>query len=151
MDFGDILDQWEKNTKKKPEEQGSNEVAKMMEDWLVRNPVEAKEKSYCEADLKQKKIRERKLLLSMPHQAEIDLHGLTVAEAIHRLENFVIASKRQGLRKILVIHGKGNHSAGEPVLRREVRRFLETCPHTGQFGAPDNRSGGAGAVWILLK
>jgi len=52
---------------------------------------------------------------------------------------------------VLLIHGKGNHSPGQPVLERVVRNFLEKCPHTGAFGKADRAHGGRGATWVRIR
>lgn len=151
MEFGEILDQWEKGRGQYVERKKSQPFSKKMEQWLDQYPVEEQSKTEPEIASKKRKIRERALLLSMKHEAEIDLHGLTVTEAITRLETFIISSRRRGLKKILIIHGKGHHSPGEPVLKKEVKRFIETCPYTGQFGVPSRYGGGSGALWVILK
>ena len=60
-------------------------------------------------------------------------------------------ARARGLSKVLLIHGKGNHSPGQPVLERVVRNFLEKCPHTGAFGKADRKRGGQGATWVRIR
>ncbi|MBQ1862064.1 MAG: Smr/MutS family protein [Clostridia bacterium] len=57
------------------------------------------------------------------------------------------------IRKILVIHGKGNHTKGtDPVLGELVRKFIQSNPYCGMSGHPKSREdGGSGATWIILK
>jgi DNA-nicking Smr family endonuclease len=83
--------------------------------------------------------------------ATLDLHGLTQDEAWSALEFFFKNSRRQGFEKLLVIHGKGNHSEGEAVLKQLVRRFIERCAFAGESGHGGAASGGSGATWVLLK
>jgi DNA-nicking Smr family endonuclease len=87
----------------------------------------------------------------LPPQAELDLHGLSGLEAEQAIEAFVLEARDRGLSKVLLIHGKGNHSPGQPVLERVVRNFLEKCPYTGAFGKAERRLGGRGATWVMLR
>jgi DNA-nicking Smr family endonuclease len=87
----------------------------------------------------------------LPPQAELDLHGLSGLEAEEAIGVFVRAARARGLSKVLLIHGKGNHSPGQPVLERVVRNYLEKCPHTGAFGKADRARGGRGATWVRIR
>jgi hypothetical protein len=90
-------------------------------------------------------------LEALPVDAALDLHGLRAAEAEARLEAFLRESAASGLRKVLVVHGKGNHSPEEPVLRAVVRRVLERSVQAGRSGAAPKSQGGSGATWVLLR
>jgi DNA-nicking Smr family endonuclease len=137
MDFGKILDQWET--------QGS--------------PVYDKDR-VLETEQETAAERRRRLLRKQP-DATIDLHGLTQDEALDALERFFQDSKAKGLEKLLIIHGKGNHSgtnpatpaaAGEPgILKRAVQNFIERCPFAGENGYSGAADGGTGSTWVLLK
>lgn len=87
----------------------------------------------------------------MKPQRTLDLHGMRAEEALRALEQFVVTCRRAGVRKVLVIHGKGYHSQGEPVLRGLVRRYLEQSPHTGAFGPAPRELGGSGALWVAIR
>jgi len=88
----------------------------------------------------------------MPIEARIDLHGLTQDEARSRLVVFVGDCAKRGLRKILIVHGKGIHTTGsESVLGEVVRKFIEQDKRCGRSGHPDRRMGGRGATWVCLK
>jgi len=90
-------------------------------------------------------------LEALPVDASVDLHGLRAAEAEERLEAFLRDSAAAGARKVLVVHGKGNHSPDEPVLKAVTRRVLERSPHAGRSGHADKAQGGSGATWVLLR
>lgn len=77
---------------------------------------------------------------------ELDLHRLSVDEAIPKLEQFLYASFQSGLRRVWVVHGKG---AG--VLRREVGRYLAGHPLVGSFRAADPDHGGKGVTQVELS
>jgi DNA-nicking Smr family endonuclease len=67
------------------------------------------------------------------------------------MDGFFRSGRQQGFDKLLIIHGKGNHSEGESVLKRTVREFIERCSFAGTSGHGDAASGGNGATWVLLK
>jgi DNA-nicking Smr family endonuclease len=81
----------------------------------------------------------------------IDLHGYTASDAENALELFFDRSYREGCEKILIVHGKGNHSNGDAVLKETVRKFIEACPYAGKSGQNPGAEGGSGATWVLLK
>lgn len=167
-DFGTILDEWDKMTgkpygkkqiKKDEYSNKKNEVIKAKEDntkkinpmemWLRRYGVEDKDaqESVSPAD----SARQRKMLRAMRCEDEIDLHGMTCDEAEAALNVFFENSIRCGLRKILIIHGKGNHSDGGAVLAPFVRSYLEKHKRAGECGHPKNADGGTGSTWVILK
>ncbi|MDR3200619.1 MAG: Smr/MutS family protein [Spirochaetales bacterium] len=83
--------------------------------------------------------------------AQLDLHGMTREEASSRLLDFIGNSVRAGLRKVLVIHGRGLGSQGAAVLPALVREELEKNPHVIDFGPAAPAQGGAGAMRVFLK
>jgi DNA-nicking Smr family endonuclease len=87
----------------------------------------------------------------MPVQARLDLHGYTRDEALAETERFIRRCLQQGARKILIIHGKGGSSQNDGVLRKVVRRYIETHPRVGETGIPDRKDGGSGATWAILR
>ncbi|MFP4444558.1 MAG: Smr/MutS family protein [Spirochaetia bacterium] len=84
-------------------------------------------------------------------EAELDLHGYTVAEALEKTEQFLKNCLRKNYRKVLIIHGKGKHNDSEGRLKKEVRQYLERHSNTGAMGHPDRKTGGSGALWVFLK
>ena len=85
-------------------------------------------------------------------QAEIDLHGMTVAEAKPRLENFILHCARNRKLCIRIVHGKG-HGSGErgPVLKRAVDRWLRRWDVVLAFVSTRQVDGGTGALYVLLR
>ncbi len=164
MDFGDILDQWDESEKKKKSSQNNTSSKKANPDpkpqpelkkidpltlWMRRYGVEDKDAA-AERGESSAAERRRRLLHKKP-DAMIDLHGLSRDEAWASLDAFFKDAKRRGFEKILIIHGKGNHSSGEAVLKRTVREFIERCPFAGESGHSSVSQGAAGASWVLLK
>jgi len=87
-------------------------------------------------------------------QAHIDLHGQSVAEAKKTFEEFLKGAVKSGRRAVLIIHGRGLSSPGEPVLKNNVREWL-TRGHWRKwviaFSSAQSYDGGAGATYILLR
>ncbi len=87
-------------------------------------------------------------------QANLDLHGLNSSEAREEFEGFLKKSIYSGKRAVLVVHGRGLSSPGEPVLKAKVREWL-TRSHWRKwviaFTSAASHDGGAGATYILLR
>ena len=85
---------------------------------------------------------------------EIDLHGLTRAEALPKVAYFLERSVYNGLRSVLIITGRGKNSvAGEPILRSAVIYFLEKegKKWASSWSEVPQRLGGEGALAVFLK
>lgn len=118
--------------------------------WLRRYGVVDKD---AEEEKIQQKMNQldRSYLRTMAPEASIDLHGLTKEEATSRLDMFIEECCRRKLTKILIIHGKGNHSPTEPVLAKLVHDYIERHYRLGESGHPDKTEGGRGATWVIIK
>jgi DNA-nicking Smr family endonuclease len=170
VDFGDILEQWDHETsipqgKKAARDKsgGGRKTARLqatvprihpLTNWLENNEVY--DKDAAEPELHGGKAavsageKRRRLLLRKP-DATIDLHGLTRDEAWTALEAFFQDARARGFCKVIIIHGKGNHSQGGAILRHAVRDFVERCSFAGESGYGSASFGGSGATWVLLK
>ncbi|MCR5063811.1 MAG: Smr/MutS family protein [Treponema sp.] len=123
-----------------------------MEVWLRRYGTIDKDK-LAEENEERTRQQDKSYLINMRPEAFLDLHGLHKDEAEQKLTVFINTCVRKKIRKILVIHGKGNHTKGtDPVLGEVVRKFIQYNPYCGMSGHPKNREdGGSGATWIILK
>jgi DNA-nicking Smr family endonuclease len=149
MDFGAILEQWDNQQGRTvPAEHSPEKKVNPIDSWIRKNGIHDKD---AEEGGTEGAAEKRRRLRNMKPQATLDIHGMTRDEAWRALEFFFSESLRQDREKILVIHGKGNHTAGEPVLKRTVMEFIERCPNAGESGRGDAASGGQGATWVLLK
>ena len=84
-------------------------------------------------------------------QAELDLHGLTQAEARVRLGEFLLSALDRDLRYMRIVHGKGLRSGGNgPVLRTLVNRVLRRTAPVLAFTSARQVDGGTGALYVLL-
>ncbi len=85
-------------------------------------------------------------------QAEIDLHGMTVAEAKPRLAEFIESCAREGKLCVRVVHGKGLGSGTRgPVLKHKVNRWLRRWNTVLAFVSTRQVHGGTGALYVLLR
>jgi len=124
-----------------------------MEKYLESYPPDQKvyrEKIAAEEDRKFK-LEARKHLLEMAPQKTIDLHGYTAQKALEVLTQFILECKRENLKKILIIHGKGNHSSSGPVLQKIILQYIQQCELTGEYGFAPRNIGGRGALWVILR
>jgi DNA-nicking Smr family endonuclease len=88
-------------------------------------------------------------------QEELDLHGLTAAQAQSLLRAFLADARRHGLGCVRIIHGKGRgadelDSSGAPVLKNLVDRALRHRSDVLAFHSAPPAQGGTGAVVVLL-
>jgi DNA-nicking Smr family endonuclease len=162
MDFGAILDAWDEQTarpqgsKKKGMKAGDTGAGDEKDPQI--DPLTAwvrvhgtYDKDAESAGTNVSAAERRRRLLNKKPDATLDLHGLTRDEAWIAMDGFFRSGRQQGFDKLLVIHGKGNHSEGESVLKRTVRDFIERCSFAGASGHGDAALGGNGATWVLLK
>lgn len=84
-------------------------------------------------------------------QDEIDLHGLTAAQARAALAEFLNDAGVGGLRCVRVIHGKGLRSGPSgPVIKRRIGRWLRRRDDVLAFCSTRPADGGTGALYVLL-
>ena len=87
-------------------------------------------------------------------QAQVDLHGLARDEAKAVFDNFLQQSIDCGNRMLLIIHGRGLSSEGEPVLKNLVKDWLRRGPWKKwvlAFSSARAADGGYGATYVLLR
>ncbi len=141
--FEDILKQWDDAATS----QGKSRAHHALEQWLSDNPVKPKTETDHSLQSSPQHIGAKRL----PVEASLDLHGLRLQEAIAEIDRFLIQSRAAGKRKVLIVHGKGNHSSGAPVLRAAVLNHLQRHRLAGAMGIPGRNEGGSGAVWVVIK
>ena len=85
-------------------------------------------------------------------QGEIDLHGLTVAEAKQALREFLAVALIRHWRCVRIIHGKGLRSGHRgPVLKGMVGTVLRKVGPVLAYVSARQVDGGTGAVYVLLS
>jgi DNA-nicking Smr family endonuclease len=138
MDFGDILAQWDRIKEDEPSEAEADPQGKEIED--------------ADSGERPDRAGPRRRLESLKPQATLDLHGMTAEESESAIRSFIDASAREGLEKVLVIHGKGLHSeGGRSVLKGVARKALESHPLAGRIGEASSKEGGSGALWVAIR
>jgi DNA-nicking Smr family endonuclease len=87
-------------------------------------------------------------------EQEIDLHGLSARDAERRLAGELAEAELEGVRCLLVIHGRGLHSRTGAVLRDALPAWLARGPHAERvmaFATAPRSLGGPGATLVLLR
>ena len=77
---------------------------------------------------------------------ELDLHRMTVDEALPKLERFLHTAFQAGLYQVWIVHGKGTGT-----LRREVGRYISDHPLVKSYGSADKYHGGIGVTEVELS
>lgn len=104
---------------------------------------------FSRAGLQHKMLR--KLRLGQYNaEAFLDLHGQTIDEARESLAEFLLQCQQDGLRHVVIIHGKGRHDK-VPILKNKLNHWLRQTPQVIAFCTATLKDGGTGAVYVLLK
>ncbi len=85
-------------------------------------------------------------------EAELDLHGMTIAKAEPALGQFLDLCQQQQIRCVRIIHGKGWGSRdNKPILKSKINYWLRQSPAVLAFCSATVEDGGTGALYVLLK
>ena len=86
-------------------------------------------------------------LVSRPRdvETEVNLRGLTVDEALYRLEKYLDEACLAGLPRVHIIHGKGTGA-----VRQAVHRYLTEHPRVKNFRPGEHGEGGLGVTVVEL-
>ncbi|SIQ64297.1 Smr domain-containing protein [Alkalispirochaeta americana] len=121
-----------------------------MELYLQRYPPCASATGMKDMD-EEEDLRQRLAPRRLPVERTLDLHGMTQEEARLSLGRFLATARAEGIRKVLIIHGKGTHGETGGVLRRLVQGYLEADRSVGATGTPSAQEGGTGATWAIVR
>ena len=80
-----------------------------------------------------------------------DLHGMTGADALASVGRFIENSRYRGHRCVCIIHGRGLHTQGHPILKARVREYLRSHRSVLAYTDAPAADGGSGAVYVLLR
>jgi len=128
--------------------------AKDKQDW--ENFISNKEKLLNkDSNLKQNQRQKVK---------SIDLHGYTLDQANKKIEKFINQNFLAGIKKLIIVTGKGLHSENEknPYVSRDLSILKYSVPEyiknnknlmnkIYEFGEAKIEDGGSGAFYIYLK
>jgi len=121
-------------------------------DTLGDQPVRAGDMLYFARPGLQQRQLQRLRRGQLAIGAELDLHGMTAAEARARLGEFVTYCAAQHVRCARIIHGKGFGSTDSaPVLKNRLNAWLRQHPDVLAFSSAQPRDGGSGALYVLLR
>jgi len=81
-----------------------------------------------------------------PSPDEIDLHGMTVEEAIPLVDTFLNRSARARRHRVWIVHGKGSG-----ILRLEVRSYLKGHRLVMHCSPAEGSRGGDGCTQVELN
>lgn len=85
-------------------------------------------------------------------EANLDLHGMRVAEARQAFVRFLTQSLAAGRRCVRIVHGKGRATEGnQPVLKQKTNQWLQQRDEVLAFCAAPRWDGGTGAAYVLLS
>ena len=87
-------------------------------------------------------------------QAHLDLHGLGVVDARRAFDRFFGEAVQKSYNAVLIVHGRGLSSPGEPVLKSKVEKWINKAPWRKWLVAYASArlcDGGAGATYVLLR
>ncbi len=86
-------------------------------------------------------------------EEQLDLHGLHRDQALEKARWFLQDAVHHGSRTVLIVTGRGQHSAEGPVLREAVARLLREDPDhlILEWGIAPPRHGGDGALVVFLR
>ena len=124
------------------------------QDWL--NFLQGKEK-LRNKDNQNTKVKKSKI-------NSIDLHGYSLDDANKIVENFINKNYEKGVKKLIIVTGKGLHSDNEKnpyvskdlaILKYSVPEFIknnkELMKLINEIREADIKDGGGGAFYIYLK
>ena len=87
-------------------------------------------------------------------QAELDFHNqgtLTPNQIEQQLNSFLEESQQKGLKKLLIITGKGLHSENGAVVRPIIQNLLSNHPLVKTALTARRDRGGEGAIEVSLN
>ncbi len=101
------------------------------------------------APRRMKQLRQGRLV----PEERLDLHGMSREDAREKVRWFLDNAVYHGKKTVLIITGQGRGSAGEPVLRGDMERYLdrEAKAWVLEWGRAPKQYGGEGALVAFLK
>ena len=101
---------------------------------------------------------------NFPEILKLDLHGYSLDEANNKVKDFIKYSYEKGVKKLVLITGKGLHSQNEKdpyvsknlgILKNSVPEYIKGNPYLmdkiKDIVEADIKDGGSGAYYIYLK
>ncbi|MBQ0723899.1 MAG: Smr/MutS family protein, partial [Cycloclasticus sp.] len=118
----------------------------------VSDQIESSESLFFARPGLQKKLLRQFKRGALTIEDSLDLHGLNKVQAQQLLDAFLTQQSERQHRCVIVIHGKGiGSSSKQPVLKNLVFTQLKNDARILAFCSTQQRDGGTGAVYVLLK
>jgi len=84
-------------------------------------------------------------------EAKLDLHGLTVDQALNAILNFIATSINEQKCCVLISHGKGIKQETPARLKNYTAAWLKKMTDVMAYHSSLPRHGGTGSVYVLLR
>lgn len=85
-------------------------------------------------------------------QASLSLLRQPVEQCRQMLFAFMVQAQKEGLRNVLIVHGKGRDDQSHAnIIRSYLARWLEELPEVQAFCAALPHHGGSGACYVALR
>lgn len=85
-------------------------------------------------------------------QASLSLLRQPVEQCRQMLFAFMVQAQKEGLRNVLIVHGKGRDDQSHAnIIRSYLARWLEELPEVQAFCAALPHNGGSGACYVALR
>ena len=146
--------------KPSPKPRHNNEYSdseELANETIISDPVDLRDAAvddvlfFARAGI-QHKLQKKLKRGELPIEYELDLHGYTVVEAKTAISEFIDDCKKQNIRYVHIIHGKGYRSDQKiPVLKTHVAYWLPQHPDVLAFSSAQPKDGGTGAIYVILK
>ncbi len=127
-------------------------LADMISDYFEPADLETGEELYYRREGVQQAVLRKLRRGHFRVGTALDLHGMTVATAKEALTTFLQHVRRNDIRCVRIIHGKGNGSRHRgPVLKQKVNHWLRQRDEVLAFCSAPAMDGGTGAIYVLLR
>jgi DNA-nicking Smr family endonuclease len=83
--------------------------------------------------------------------ARLDLHRKTVQQAREDVYRFIADAMKYDLRTLIILHGKGESEATPALLKSWTNKWLREFDDVIAFHSAQQRHGGTGAVYVMLR
>ena len=101
--------------------------------------------------VQKKVLRELKKGTRYALESTLDLHGLNQRQAQREIDAELKHFEPSRLSCLLIIHGKGLHSTQGATLKEFTAAYLKTRPSVKAYCSAQQRDGGSGALYVLVK
>lgn len=118
---------------------------------VMRNEAGAKALYFLKTGEQKKTLSRLKKAQFSGFDAEIDLHGYRAIEAEAMVRDFLNNCLANAAEYALIIHGRGLHSSGEPVIKKLCETLLLAHPYTVAYCSARPVDGGTGALYVQFR